>query len=93
MTELLRPAMYEAWHGIVPVSPRDAVGTPEPADVVGPVCESADTFARARALPPLAPGALVAMLDAGAYGAVMSSTVQQPGRPPRRSWWTARRCR
>ncbi len=45
-----------------------------PADVVGPVCESSDTFARDRALPPLAPGALVAILDAGAYGAVMSST-------------------
>ncbi len=80
MTELLRPAMYEAWHGIVPVSPCDALGTPEPADVVGPVCESADTFARARALPPLAPGALVAMLDAGAYGAVMSSPYNS--RPP-----------
>ncbi len=74
MNDLLRPAMYDAWHGIVPVCATDLVGRLTPADVVGPVCESSDTFARDRALPPLAPGALVAILDAGAYGAVMSST-------------------
>ena len=74
MNDLLRPAMYDAWHGIVPVAAADLVGRLAPADVVGPVCESSDTFARDRALPPLAPGALVAILDAGAYGAVMSST-------------------
>jgi diaminopimelate decarboxylase len=65
--------MYDAWHGIVPVSAVDAVGTLSPADIVGPVCESGDTFARNRALPDLASHARVAILDAGAYGAVMSS--------------------
>jgi diaminopimelate decarboxylase len=74
MNDLLRPALYDAWHGIVPLSARDAVQPAEPADIVGPVCESGDTFARNRALPPLAPDARVAILDAGAYGAVMSST-------------------
>ena len=74
MNDLVRPAMYEAWHGIVPVAAADLVRTPEIADIVGPVCETGDTFARGRALAPLAPGALVAILDAGAYGAAMSST-------------------
>ncbi|MBP0493779.1 diaminopimelate decarboxylase [Roseomonas indoligenes] len=74
MNDLVRPAMYEAWHGILPVAP-DALHAPaSPADVVGPVCETGDTFARGRALPDLPPGALVAFLDAGAYGATMSST-------------------
>ncbi|TCZ52909.1 diaminopimelate decarboxylase [Roseicella aquatilis] len=74
MNDLVRPAMYEAWHGILPVAPRDFVAPLSPADVVGPVCETGDTFARGRALPSLQPGALVAFLDAGAYGAAMSST-------------------
>jgi diaminopimelate decarboxylase len=74
MNDLLRPALYDAWHGIVPVSAVDAVGPLAPADVVGPVCESGDTLARGRLLPPLGPNARVAILDAGAYGAVMSST-------------------
>jgi diaminopimelate decarboxylase len=74
MNDLIRPAMYEAWHGILPVSPVAHVAPLAPADVVGPVCESGDTFAKGRALPMLAPGELVAFLDAGAYGAVMSST-------------------
>ena len=74
MNDLVRPAMYEAWHGILPVSARDCAAALSPADVVGPVCETGDTFARGRALPSLQPGALVAFLDAGAYGAVMSST-------------------
>ncbi len=74
MTDLVRPAMYDAWHGIVPLAGRDAVAPAAAVDVVGPVCESADTFARARDLPRLSPGARVAVLDAGAYGAVMSST-------------------
>jgi diaminopimelate decarboxylase len=74
MNDLLRPAMYEAWHGIVPVSAVDAVQAVTPADVVGPVCESGDTFARGRALPALARNARLAILDAGAYGSVMSST-------------------
>ena len=73
MNDLVRPAMYDAWHGIVPLSAVDAAGPLQPADVVGPVCESGDTFARGRNLPPLARGARVAILDAGAYGSVMSS--------------------
>jgi diaminopimelate decarboxylase len=74
MNDLVRPAMYDAWHGILPVSARAFHAPAAPADVVGPVCESGDTFARDRALPSLEPGELVAFLDAGAYGAVMSST-------------------
>jgi diaminopimelate decarboxylase len=80
MNDLIRPAMYEAWHGIVAVSAVDARAAVAAADVVGPVCESGDTFARDRMLPPLAPGARVAILDAGAYGAVMSSAYN--ARPP-----------
>ncbi|HJS87639.1 MAG TPA: diaminopimelate decarboxylase [Acetobacteraceae bacterium] len=74
MNDLVRPAMYEAFHGIVPVSAVDAARPLAPAEVVGPVCESGDTFARGRALPVMTPGSRVAILDAGAYGAVMSST-------------------
>jgi diaminopimelate decarboxylase len=74
MNDLVRPAMYDAWHGIVPLAAADAVQPLSPAGVTGPVCESADVFARNRGLPPLAAGARVAILDAGAYGAVMSST-------------------
>ncbi len=74
MNDLVRPSMYDAWHGIVPVSATDAIGVARPSSVVGPVCETGDTFARSRALPPLRADARVAILDAGAYGAVMSST-------------------
>jgi diaminopimelate decarboxylase len=74
MNDLVRPAMYDAWHAIVPLAAGNAVGPAAPVDVVGPVCETGDTFARARMLPALAAGDRVAILDAGAYGAVMSST-------------------
>jgi diaminopimelate decarboxylase len=74
MNDLIRPSMYDAWHGIVPISATDAIAPVRPTTVVGPVCETGDTFARGRALPPLAANARVAILDAGAYGAVMSST-------------------
>jgi diaminopimelate decarboxylase len=74
MNDLVRPAMYEAWHGILPVAAADHVAPTSPCDVVGPVCETGDTFARNRGLPALEPGSLVAFLDAGAYGAAMSST-------------------
>lgn len=73
MNDLIRPAMYDAWHGIVPIAAHDAAAPVEPADVVGPICETGDTFARDRMLPPLAPNARVAILDAGAYGSTMSS--------------------
>jgi diaminopimelate decarboxylase len=71
MNDLIRPAMYEAFHDIRPVTPRPGPATP--FDVVGPVCETGDTFARDRVLPPLEAGDLVAFMTAGAYGAVMSS--------------------
>lgn len=73
MNDLVRPSMYNAHHDIVPVI-EPAPGTePEPFDIVGPVCETGDTFAKARDLTPLGPGDLVAFRSAGAYGAVMSS--------------------
>lgn len=73
MNDLVRPAMYGAHHDIVPLV-EPAPGTAlAPVDVVGPVCESGDTFARARPLPPLGAGDLVAFRSAGAYGAVMAS--------------------
>ena len=73
MNDLIRPAMYDAHHDIDPVI-EPAPGLEEhPYDIVGPVCETGDTFARQRLLPPLAAGDLVAFRGAGAYGAVMSS--------------------
>jgi diaminopimelate decarboxylase len=73
MNDLIRPAMYDAWHDIVPVAEPAAGAETRDYDVVGPVCESGDTFARARPLPPLGEGDLVAFRSAGAYGAVMAS--------------------
>ena len=73
MNDLIRPAMYDAWHDIVPVEEPPAGVDLAEIDVVGPVCETGDTFARARALPPLDSGDLVAFRSAGAYGAVMAS--------------------
>jgi diaminopimelate decarboxylase len=74
MNDLIRPAMYDAWHAILPTDPVDAVAPLSAADVVGPVCETGDTFATNRDLPSLKPGARLAILDCGAYGSVMSST-------------------
>jgi diaminopimelate decarboxylase len=71
MNDLIRPALYQAHHEIVPVQPR--AGKAMVVDVVGPVCESGDFFARDRKLGPVEPGDLVALLDAGAYGMVQSS--------------------
>jgi diaminopimelate decarboxylase len=71
MNDLIRPALYQAYHEIVPVRPRP--GKARVVDVVGPVCETGDFFARDRALKPLRPGDLVALLDAGAYGMAQSS--------------------
>jgi diaminopimelate decarboxylase len=78
MNDLIRPALYHAIHRIVPVAARE--GPLESATVVGPVCESADVFAADVPLPPLVPGDLVAILDAGAYGAAMSSNYNGRGR-------------
>jgi diaminopimelate decarboxylase len=80
MNDLIRPALYGARHRIVPVRPRP--GAWSEATVVGPVCESGDTFATDVSLPPLQSGDLVAILDAGAYGAVMSSNYNGRGRLP-----------
>jgi diaminopimelate decarboxylase len=73
MNDLIRPAMYEAFHDIRLVSPPEAGGGTVDYDVVGPICETGDTFARARPLPPLKAGDLVAFMTAGAYGAAMAS--------------------
>jgi diaminopimelate decarboxylase len=74
MNDLIRPALYDAWHDIVPLRLPGAHAALTPADVVGPVCETGDTFAVDRDLPPFAEGDLVAFTAAGAYGAVMSTT-------------------
>jgi len=72
MNDLIRPSLYGAYHEIVPV--RAAKGsTPAPFDVVGPICETGDFFARDRELPPPSEGDLLAVLDAGAYGMSISS--------------------
>jgi len=73
MNDLIRPAMYDAWHDIVPVREAAAGAVMTPYDIVGPVCESGDTFAKGRMLPSLAEGDLIAFRSAGAYGAVMAS--------------------
>lgn len=73
MNDLIRPAMYGAYHDIEPVEEAAAGAEQRPYDIVGPVCESGDTFAKARQMPPLAAGDLVAFRSAGAYGAVMAS--------------------
>lgn len=74
MNDLVRPAMYEAYHPILPVNEPPIEAELSPVEVVGPVCETADTFARNRPLPPLAAGDLLVIGAAGAYGAVMGST-------------------
>ncbi|KAA6462081.1 diaminopimelate decarboxylase [Acidobacteria bacterium AB60] len=79
MNDLIRPALYQAHHEIVPVQPR--TGRARAVDVVGPVCESGDFFARDRKLPPVQPGDLVALLDAGAYGMAQSSNYNTRVRP------------
>ena len=70
MTELIRPALYDAYHAVMPVKDRPPTTV---ADVVGPVCETADFFALERRLPELARGDLVLLRGAGAYGMSMAS--------------------
>ena len=79
MNDLIRPALYEAHHEIVPVRMR--AGKPQIVDVVGPVCETGDFFARGRKLAPVEPGELLALLDAGAYGMAESSNYNTRLRP------------
>ncbi|MGD9905461.1 MAG: diaminopimelate decarboxylase [Vicinamibacterales bacterium] len=94
MTELMRPALYGAFHRIEPVRPRP--GAALPSDVVGPICESTDRFARDLPLPPLEVGDLVVVRDVGAYGAVLGSTYLRRPLPPEAlvdgdQWSTIRR--
>ena len=79
MNDLIRPALYQAYHEIVAVNPR--AGRARMVDVVGPVCETGDFFARDRKLSPVEPGDLVALLDAGAYGMAQSSNYNTRLRP------------
>ena len=79
MNDLIRPALYQAHHEIVPVRARP--GRAKTVDVVGPVCETGDFFARDRKLAPVEPGDLVALLDAGAYGMAQSSNYNTRMRP------------
>ena len=79
MNDLIRPALYQAHHEIVPVRPRE--GKSRIVDVVGPICESGDFFAHDRKLAPIEPGDLIAILDAGAYGMAQSSNYNTRLRP------------
>ena len=78
MNDLHPPGALRAWHEIVPVAAPAPGAALAPADVVGPVCETGDSFAAGRPLPPLAAGDLVALLSAGAYGAVDEFGLQYP---------------
>jgi diaminopimelate decarboxylase len=87
MNDLLRPALYSAFHQIVPLTPsraksssKGSLGKTEITDVVGPICETGDFFARDRELPVMQEGDLLAILDTGAYGAVLSSNYNSRGR-------------
>jgi diaminopimelate decarboxylase len=82
MNDLIRPALYAAYHAIVPVVRPKSEATIEIVDVVGPVCESGDFFARDRELPRAEEGDLLAVLDVGAYGMVLSSNYNTRPRPP-----------
>jgi diaminopimelate decarboxylase len=72
MNDLVRPAMYESWHDIVPLQ-RDTSRRALIADVVGPICETSDCFAKDRQLQELGEGELLAIMSAGAYGFSMAS--------------------
>ncbi len=80
MNDLIRPALYGSYQGIQPVQQRD--GQHFTADVVGPVCESGDFFAKDRELPAVQPGDFLAVMSAGAYGFVMASNYNTRPRPP-----------
>ncbi|HWR68610.1 MAG TPA: diaminopimelate decarboxylase [Desulfomonilia bacterium] len=80
MNDLIRPALYQAWHEIMPVMRKD--GPLEKADVVGPICESSDFLAKDRELPVLSRGELIAVMSAGAYGFTMASNYNSRPKPP-----------
>ena len=79
MNDLLRPSLYDAWHNIRAVRPS---GETFVANIVGPICETGDTFARAREMDAVGPGDLVAFMTAGAYGATMANTYNSRGLVP-----------
>lgn len=79
MTDLIRPTLYQAYHPMVPLV--ESTSAPETVDIVGPICETSDFLARARSLPPVARGDLLAILHAGAYGYAMSSNYNGHLRP------------
>jgi diaminopimelate decarboxylase len=81
MNDLLRPSLYNAFHEIVPVASRNESGVSETVDIVGPVCETGDFFARERELPAVEEGALLAILDVGAYGMALASNYNTRPRP------------
>ena len=92
MNALIRPSLYEAYHAILPVR---AAPTAMTVDVVGPNCESSDVVGRERALPALASGDLVAVMDSGAYGYALASNYNSRPRPAEvvvrgEQWWVAR---
>jgi diaminopimelate decarboxylase len=74
MNDLIRPSLYGAYHAIVPVAQADAAAPLAPVDVVGPICETGDTLASQRDMPPLAADDLLVIRSAGAYSAVMASS-------------------
>jgi diaminopimelate decarboxylase len=80
MNDLIRPALYGAWHDVRPVRQTESGAVSGVYDVVGPVCESADFLARERSLA-ARPGGLLAVMSAGAYGMVMSSNYNSRPRP------------
>ena len=82
MNDLLRPALYGAQHEIVPVTLDPAARDRERTDVVGPVCETGDFFARSVKLPVVPEGGLLAILDSGAYAASLGSNYNSRGKPP-----------
>ena len=82
MNDLIRPSLYDAWHELLPLA-KPAIGAAyEPADIVGPICETGDTLARQRPMPPMAADDLLAISSSGAYGAVMASSYNSRLLPP-----------
>ncbi|MGQ0603702.1 MAG: diaminopimelate decarboxylase family protein, partial [Anaerolineales bacterium] len=79
MHHLLRPMLYDAQHRVLPVA--DAPPLSKPCTIAGPICESTDVLARAQTLPDLKPGALLAVMDVGAYGMAMASNYNAQPRP------------
>ena len=84
MAELMRPALYDAYHAVEPLSLRP--GAERQYEIVGPICESADVVARDRMLSPLEVGDLIAIRDAGAYGSAMASNYNRHPLPVKSSW-------